>query len=313
MAANARMLKDAVVWESHSVPSTAAYGSLQVRIGRVGSGSPVGLLTASVHGDEGPWGARAIAKLLEQTPLSDLKGSLRIVPVANPMAMEADSRYSALDVLDLNSTFPGNPVGSHTQRLAAVLAQQAVDGADVVLDVHGGGSWCVNCFVYRFEGSHDLAEWIGAPYVINGPDRPTSLTGYARSKGAKGVWIEMGGRGTQEEAWADRIATGLRRALGKSGVLAEASLPEATSVVGGPTTPIRASTAGIFMPVMREADLGKVVPQDTVIGYLLDPVSNDVIETFRAPYPQSALTLLRPTLARIEGGGLAGAVAEIKS
>jgi hypothetical protein len=307
------MLKDAVVWESYPVPSTAAYGNVQVRIGRVGSGSPVGLLTASVHGDEGPWGVRAIMKLLEQTPMSDLRGSLRIVPVANPLAMEADSRYSALDVLDLNSTFPGNPAGSHTQRLAAVLAEQAVKGVDVVLDVHGGGSWCVNCFVYRFEGSHDLAGWMGAPYVINGPDRTTSLTGYARTLGAKAIWIEMGGRGTQEEVWADRITTGLRRSLGKTGVLTEADLPEVSSVVGGMTTPIRASTAGIFLPEMREADLGRIVPQDTVIGYLLDPVTNDVIETFRAPYPQSALTLLRPTLARIEGGGLAAAVAQIEA
>src|SRR5256885_648394 len=99
----AQMLKDAVVWEEHAVPTTAAYGSLKVRIGRVGSGSPTGLLTASVHGDEGPWGTRAIAKLLETTPLSDLKGSLRIVPVTNPMAMEADKRNSFLDELDLNS------------------------------------------------------------------------------------------------------------------------------------------------------------------------------------------------------------------
>jgi hypothetical protein len=83
--------------------------------------------------------------------------------------------------------------------------------------------------------------------------------------------------------------------------------------VGGTTTPIRASTAGVFMPVMREADLGRVVPPEAVIGYLLDPVTNEVIETFHPPYPQSALTLLRPTLARIEGGGLAAAVAEIKA
>lgn len=304
-------LKDAIVWEEHAVPSTAAYGNVTVRVGRVGSGSPVGLLTAGVHGDEGPWGVRAISKLLEQTPLSDLKGSLRVVPVTNPLAMEADARNAALDVLDLNSTFPGNPAGSHTQRLAALLAAQAVDGADVVLDVHGGGSWNVNCFVYRFEGSYDVADWIGAPFVINGPDRPTSLTGYARSRGAKGVWIEMGGRGAQEESWAERIATGLRRALGKSGVLTEADLPAASSVPGGATTPIRASTAGIFLPVARESDLGTIVPQGTIIGHLLEPVTNDILETFRAPYARTALILLRPTLARVEGGGLACAVAEI--
>src|SRR6266851_10023372 len=95
------MLINHVKWEMHPVPSTAAVGSIQVSIGRVGSGSPVGLLTASVHGDEGPWGTRAIRKLLETTPISDLKGSVRIVPVANPMALEANSRTSALDELDL--------------------------------------------------------------------------------------------------------------------------------------------------------------------------------------------------------------------
>jgi predicted deacylase len=310
---SATMLRDGITWEDFNVPTTAAYGSVKVRIGKIGTGSPVGLLTASVHGDEGPWGARAIWKLLEQTPLSDLRGSLRIVPVANPLAMEADTRYAALDVLDLNSTFPGSPGGTHTQRLAAVLAEHAVDGTDVVLDVHGGGSWCVNCFVYRFEGSHDLADWLGAPFLINGPDRPTSLTGYARSKGAKGVWIEMGGRGTGEEAWAERIATGLRRALGKSGVLAEANLPAEPSTIAGSTTPIRVSSGGLFIPVAREDQLGAIVPEGTVIGHLLDPVTNTVIETFHAPYPRTALILLRPTLARIEGGGLACAVAEVKS
>jgi predicted deacylase len=310
----AQMLKDAIVWEEHAVPSTAAYGDgIKVKIGRVGTGSPVGLLTASVHGDEGPWGVRAISKLLERTPLSDLKGSLRVVPVTHPLASEANSRYTLLDVLDLNSSFPGSASGSHTQRLAAVLAEHAVDGANVVLDVHGGGSWNVNCFVYRFPGSEDVAEWIGAPYVLNGPDRPTSLTGYARSKGAKGVWIEMGGRGTQEETWADRIATGLRRAFGKAGVMTEADLPPAASVViNGSSTPIRSSAPGIYMPVMREDDLGSIVPQGTVIGYLLDPVTNDVIEEFRTPFPKAALTLLRPTLAVLEGGGLAGVCAEIK-
>src|SRR5258708_19408504 len=173
----ADMLINHVKWETHPVPSTAAVGSIQVSIGRVGSGSHVGLRTASVHGDEGPWGTRAVRKLLETTPISDLKGSLRIVPVANPMAMEANNRMSSLDALDLNASFPGDPKGSHTQRLANVLAINAVDGADIVLDVHGGGSWNVNCFVYRFPGRPDLPACIGAPFVPDGPDPPTSFTG----------------------------------------------------------------------------------------------------------------------------------------
>lgn len=305
------MIIDHVTWESYPVTSTAAVGSIQVRVGRVGSGKPVGVLSASVHGDEGPWGTRAIRKLLETTPMSELKGSLRIVPVANPMAFEANTRNSHLDQLDLNASFPGDPNGSHTQRLAHVLAVNVLDGSDVVLDVHGGGSWNVNCFAYRFPGSHDVAGWIGAPFVREGPDRTTSFTGYARTKGAKGVWIEMGGAGANEETWADRIATGLRRALGKSGVLTEANLPEAQSVVAGPGLAMRCNAPGIYLPVLRENDVSHVVPEGTVIGHLLDPVTNEILETFRAPYPQTALVLLRPTIAKIEGGGLIAALASI--
>jgi|SRR5579871_849920 len=308
----ADMILSHVKWETHPVPSTASVGNIPISIGRVGSGSPVGLLTASVHGDEGPWGTRAIRKLLETTPMSDLKGSLRIVPVTNPMGLEANSRNSSLDNLDLNASFPGDPKGSHTQRLANVLAINAVDGADFVLDVHGGGSWNVNCFVYRFPGSHELADWIGAPFVRDGPDRPTSLTGYARSKGAKGVWIEMGGQGANEEKWADRIATGLRRALGKAGVMTEANLPEVKSIVGGESLAMRTSAPGLFFPVLREDDVSRVVPEGTVIGHLLDPVTNDIIETYRTPFTKTALCLLRPTLARIEGGGLVAALCSVE-
>ncbi len=94
----------------------------------------------------------------------ELTGTLRVVPVAHPLATEADARQTEFDLLDLNNSFPGDENGTHTQRLARLLAAKVLDGSDVVLDVHGGGSWNVNCFVYRFPGSHELG----------GPGRPDS-------------------------------------------------------------------------------------------------------------------------------------------
>jgi hypothetical protein len=305
------MLIDRVAWESHPVPATAATGNVAVRVGRVGSGSPVGLLVASQHGDEGPWSTRAIRKFLEATPFADLRGSLRIVPIANPLAFEGNTRESRIDGEDLNSSFPGDPNGKHTDRLAHVLATRVVDGSDVVIDLHGGGSWCINCFVYRFPGSHDLARWIGGPFVRDGIDRTTSLTGYARSKGATGVWVEIGGAGKNEEIWAQRITDGVRRAFGKCGVLTESSLPDDPAVYAGPAKALRAKAPGLYLPVMKEDDVGAVVPEGTVIGHLIDPVTNDVIETYEAPFPKTALTLLRPTIAVIEGGEMIAALAGI--
>ncbi|WP_433261065.1 succinylglutamate desuccinylase/aspartoacylase family protein [Actinosynnema sp. CS-041913] len=305
-------LAETIQWSDYPVTSSLAYGSVDVRIGTVGEGGPVGLLVASVHGDEGPWGTLAVNRLLAGVRREELLGTLRVVPVAHPLATEADARQTHLDLLDLNSSFPGDLRGSHTQRLAAVLAEHAVDGADVVLDVHGGGSWNINCFTYRFPGSEHVAEWMGTPLILDGPDRTSSLTGHARAQGAVAVWVEMGGRGEFEEDRAAAVTRGLRRALGKAGVLTEADLPDEPGTVATGKVPLSTSRPGIYQPVLREAALGAVVARDTVVGHLLDPVSSEVVETFRAPFPRTALALLRPTLARIESPGqVVALVAEI--
>src|SRR5690349_12686041 len=119
-------LIDATTWEYMGVGAGAAVGEVELAVGRVGDGKPAALIASGIHGDEGPWGSWAIHKLLEQVTLDELRGSLRVVPVANPLAMEADARNAPLDTLDLNRVFPGDAHGSHTERLAAVLVTQAV-------------------------------------------------------------------------------------------------------------------------------------------------------------------------------------------
>ena len=303
------MLADAIIshvrWETFHVPATLATGTIPVRHGSVGSGGPVALLAASQHGDEGPWGTRAIRKLLEATPLSELKGTLRLLPVANPMAMEENSRTSHIDGEDVNMSFPGDPDGKHTDRLAYAIAKNVLDNPiDIVIDIHGGGSWCQNCFVYRYAGGETLAAAIGGPFVRTGHERGnTSLCGYAMARGAQAVWIEMGGAGAREEEWAQRIATGMRRALGKLGVMTPANLPEPEPArESGASHSIRTSMPGLYLPVLREDGVGAVIPKGAEIGHLLDPVTNDVIETYTAPFDQTVCLLLRPTLAVMEGG-----------
>lgn len=171
----------------------------------------------------------------------------------------------------------------------------------------------MNSFVYRFPGSHEVAAHIGAPFVREGPTRgTTSLTGYAMDRGAKAVWIEMGGAGAHEEEWAARIATGLRRAFGKTGVLAEAAMQEAdVTLLTGAATSFRASHPGLYLPELREAAVGTVVPAQALIGSLIDAVTGNVIETYGAPYERTAMLLLRPRIGVLEGGEIVGVVATI--
>jgi len=241
-----------------------------------------------------------------------------VVPVSNPLAMEADARCAPLDVLDLNRVFPGNPTGSHTERLAALLAEHAVAGADVLIDLHGGGSWCVNAFVFRNADAPEIADAFDAPFVVDQGSRAAQMrgmgiSGHAKSLGAKTTSVEFGGRSPDEARWAEHLATGLRRALGVIGLLRpDPSLPAAKhkAVLVKPTRVLRPSSGGLLIPEVDHTRIGTLVDEGTLLGTLVDPVTHETIEEFRAPFPRTALLLLRPTMSRLEGGAMTYVVSE---
>ena len=59
-----------------------------------------------IHGDEldGLLIARELVRTLDP---STLKGTVRILGVANPLAMEGITRNTPIDMLDMNRLFPG--------------------------------------------------------------------------------------------------------------------------------------------------------------------------------------------------------------
>ena len=234
-----------------------------------------------------------------------LTGRLRVVFAANPLAAQADARNAPLDVLDLNRSFPGSGQGSHTERVAAALAPFIAE-SDVVIDLHGGGSWCVNAFVFRFLGSEALAELVEAPFVVDGPEKVGTLTQYARAHGAKVVAIEMGGRSRDELVWSARIASSVARILSRTGVLEPApedlTPPPARPV--GPSTVLRPPRGGVFVPTLREDAIGTVVDGGTELGQVLDMHTLEPVHTFTAPFTRTALLLLRPHVGVLEGGAM---------
>ena len=303
---------DKMRWRGIGIGATSAWGSTDLQLGELGGGAPGILITAGIHGDEGPWGGWAIDKLLRRLDERDVRGFIRVVPLANPLAMQADKRNAPVDQLDLNRSFPGDASGSYTERLAHILATDALDGIDYVIDLHGGGSWCVNAFVFEMDGGRDLSLCFPAPFIVQAPARDVSLTGHARSRGLTVAAVEMGGRGQYEEAWADLIADGLLRALCKVGIVAENAMPEpnpAPLPVTG-TTVLRPNQGGIFSPALDAEKIGTIVEGGSLLGQMLHPATYAVREEFRAPYPQTALLLLRPFMAQLEAGAMTYVIAE---
>jgi len=300
-------------WNQLRVTAHAAAQYIPLAYGEAGTVGTRATLIAGTHGDEGPWSALAI-KMFCRHPIAKLTGRLRVIFTANALAAEVERRNSWIDspnAVDLDGVFPGNKEGSHTERLAAALAPLIAD-SDVVIDLHGGGTWCVNAFVKRFEGSEQLAADLGAPFIRDAPDKRGGLTTYARSLGIRVVNVEVGGRSSREMYWTERNVTGLERALFRLGVLAldAPPAPVENAIDVGPTTPMRAAVGGIFVPTLREDAVGTVVPGGTEMGKILDLHTLAELQVFTAPFERTAMMLMRPQICTVEGSALVYVIAK---
>jgi predicted deacylase len=308
-----KTIYESLIWNEVQITAHAAAQYIPLRYGEVGAAGPRVTLIAGTHGDEGPWSALAI-KMLCQHPVAELAGRVRVIFTANALAAEVERRNSWIDSpnpIDLDSVFPGNNGGSHTDRLAGSIAPLIAD-SDVVIDLHGGGTWCVNAFVKRFEGSEQLAADLGAPFISNAPNKRGGLTTYARSLGIKVANVEVGGRSSKEMYWAERNAQGLERALCTLGVLAldVPPAPAERAIDVSPTEAMRAKVGGIFLPTLREDAVGTIVPAGTEMGKILDLHTLAELQVFTAPYEQTAMMLMRPQICTIEGSALVYVIAK---
>jgi predicted deacylase len=292
-----------IKWRKTILPAGATVSSTILKIGYYGKGDPKVALVAGVHGDEGPWGAWAVQKLLERTKADQLKGSLKIVPQANPLAMEVDSRVAPVDHLDLNRVFPGDENGSYTERLACFISREVLDDADLVIDLHGGGSWCVNAFAFKFKGSDKFAKAFDPPFLLDAPKREGTITGYAYEKGSNVVAVEMGGKCHMENVWAEYISEGIERCLKHIGVIDGGLIDfKCKSVQVGPSKVLRPSLGGMFIPGVDASKVGTIVEKGTILGRIVDPASMEVREVFKAPFKSTAILLLRPMITVLNGG-----------
>jgi predicted deacylase len=308
-----KTMYDSLAWCEIQVTAHAAARYIPLIYGEAGQNGKRITLIAGTHGDEGPWSALAIKGLL-QHPIDELKGRIRVIFTANTLAAEVDARNSWIDSpnsVDLDGCFPGNPNGSHTERLAAHIAPLIADN-DVVIDLHGGGSWCVNAFVKRFKGSEQIAADIGAPFISNAPNKPGGLTTHAKSLGIQVVNVEIGGRSRDEMVWCNRIVKGLERALYHLGVihLDRPPDPPEKALEVGMTEAIRAKIGGIFLPTVREDSVGTIVPGGTELGKILDLHTLAELQVIQATYERTCLMLLRPQICVVEGSALLYVVAQ---
>ncbi len=171
-----------------------------------GEPGPTACLVAGIHGDEYE-GSPALWRVLSQLDATKLRGRVVAVPVAHGAAFSAATRSSPIDGVNLARSFPGDPHGTVTQRLAHDLFQTVVRPADILVDLHSGGARLAFVQVAGFYGpgedigsdlsarSLDLARAMGLPWIWRMPPRAGVLSFEAACAGITVIGCEAGGRG----------------------------------------------------------------------------------------------------------------------
>ncbi len=200
-----QQLKPGVSGESYPISQRIDGSTIAIHTIRIEgeADGPCLLLNCGTHGDE-PEGHSALLDLVEGIEPSALRGTLLGITALNYPAYENRKRGNPLDdwQYDLNRVFPGSPDGSITQRIAHRVCSDILPQADLVLDLHSGGT---NIYVApRLIVPDDGEEHLRLAQAL-GPDWPllakgagarasiASFTNIAAEMGKPCVTVELGG------------------------------------------------------------------------------------------------------------------------
>lgn len=245
-------------------------------------------LVAGVHGDEYD-GVLALHEIVRETSPDDLDGTLLIIPVANPAALAAGQRRTPEDDRDLNRTFPGDPTGTLTERLADFLARQVLHQADLVFSLHSGGA--TGSLAPRVEflnvpgpigqSSYEAAWASGFPNLVGLPKLPGLLLSAMADVGVPLIEGEVGGCATVRPQnviyYKDRVAA-VARHIGID--------RRQSTIQGRPgirqvwqREHLVAGANGVFL---REVEMEQAVRQGDRLGRIID-IEGKVVGDVLAP------------------------------
>jgi N-alpha-acetyl-L-2,4-diaminobutyrate deacetylase len=118
----------------------SGWGSLLLPITVIQNGPGLTILfTGASHGDEYE-GPLALTKLARELGPEQVRGRVIIMPALNYPALIAGTRLSPIDGRNMNRVFPGERDGTITLMIAHYVYHKLLPMADVVVDMHSGGS-----------------------------------------------------------------------------------------------------------------------------------------------------------------------------
>jgi predicted deacylase len=285
--------------------------SLPVVITHGSAPGPVLAVTAGIHGGEYV-PVVAVRQFVRGLDPGQMRGTVVACLQSSPVAFQQRSAFvNPIDGQNLNRSFPGNPLGGPTARLAAWLWENVLARADYYVDCHGGDlPEVLDPFTSVSPGpdgtvshrSRAMADCFDVARVIVSRLAGSTVRTAALA-GIPAALVEVGGEGRWRPAEVDVQREGLRRVAALAGIVpadagARPSLPVFEDAVD-----VRCERPGLWFP---DVAVGTPVAEGTRLGRIEDAFG-DVVQEVVAP-GAGVLVFGLGSLAAAEGDLLAALV-----
>jgi len=210
-----------------------------LRAGETRDGSEFGLPVAALNGAGGGDtlyvqaasdgdelnGVGVMREVVSRLSPGEVSGNILFVGILNFHGFQVAEHRNPIDSNKLNRTFPGDPDGSSSERLAHLVYEEGVKRADIGLDLHQGStSRMIDEVRVRCGRGHrlhddclELARAFGTEYVLDQKGPEGQLARAAPKDGVPVVDPELGGAVGWDRASIKKGVRGVTNVLAQYG------------------------------------------------------------------------------------------------
>jgi predicted deacylase len=259
----------------------------------------------------------ALTRLASRIDPKTLNGTVIITPLLNVASFEQMTVHTnPVDKKGMNANYPGSASGTQTERALALVAEQIVKPASVIVDLHGGdidedlrpySYWIRTGDEAQDKASRALVEAFGLDRSIlrdidvANPASIRSLSGYALAQGKTTIVAEAGRSGLVMPEDVDALIDGSLNVLSSLKLIARPVTKRANPLVFVSTgSRVAAEGPGMFF---AKAKRNTIVKEGEVIGETTDYVGR-VTGEVKSP-ATGLITFIRGVPSMWQGATLA--------
>jgi len=267
-----------------AVPA-ASDSSLDIPVAVIRGARP-GPTVAFVAGSHGTEYSSIVAmqRLIPRIDAARLAGTVIVVPILNiPSWTAMTPHINPIDRKGMNANYPGDVNGTQTQRALAMITEQVIVPADVVVDLHGGDlDENLRPYSYWFRGGRAAQDSAGLKLVMafgldhvivtdvdpTAPNAGRSLSSQALVRGKTVLVAEAGRSGVVAPSDVTALVDGSLNVLAALKMLDRSYTPVRRVVwLDGAGPRIAADSAGVFI---ASVDRDARVKKGQLLGYTTD-------------------------------------------